>query len=142
VGWGPVHPGGGRYAEAIHEYEDGARAQPQPGCGIGQRRWCKIFLGLLEKAILAQEGSIRLSPRDRSIWNWDFRVAQGARLTRAELAFADHPLVPVHLMLDPVAGRVAFAKEQANDFEAAFSGMLDTPLREKFHRLTDAVFVL
>src|SRR5437868_3602761 len=67
---------------------------------------------------------------------------RGARLTRAELAFADHPLVPVHLMLDPVAGRVAFAEEQANDFEAAFGGVFDAPLREKFHCLADAVFVL
>jgi hypothetical protein len=116
--------------------------QPQPGCGIGQRRWCKIFLGLLEKAILAQKGSIRSV---LAIGLSGIAISgspRGARLTRAELAFADHPLVPVHLMLDPVAGRVAFAKEQANDFEAAFSGMLDTPLREKFHRLTDAVFVL
>jgi hypothetical protein len=63
-------------------------------------------------------------------------------LTRAELALADHPLVSVHLMLDPVAGRIAFAEEQANDFEAAFGRVFDAPLREKFHCLADAVFVL
>jgi hypothetical protein len=64
------------------------------------------------------------------------------RLARTEFAFADHPLVPVHLVLDPVAGRIAFAEEQANDFEAAFSGVFDAPLREKFHCLADVVFVL
>jgi hypothetical protein len=80
--------------------------QPQPGCGIGQRRWCKIFLGLLEKAILAQKGSIRSV---LAIGLSGIAISgspRGARLTRAELAFADHPLVPVHLMLDPVAGKI------------------------------------
>jgi hypothetical protein len=61
---------------------------------------------------------------------------------RAELAFADHPLVPVYLMLDSVARRVAFAEELANYFEAALGGMLDAALREKFYCLADAVFVL
>jgi hypothetical protein len=65
-----------------------------------------------------------------------------ARLSRAEFAFADHPLVPVHLVLDSIARGVAFAEEQANYFEAAFSGVLDAPLREKFHCLADTVFVL
>jgi hypothetical protein len=65
-----------------------------------------------------------------------------AESPRAEFAFSDHPLVPVHLMLDSVAGRVAFAEEQANYFEAAFSRVFDAPLREKFHRLADAVFML
>jgi len=37
---------------------------------------------------------------------------------------------------------VALAEQEPNYFEAAFSRMLDTPLWEKFHRLTDAVFVL
>jgi hypothetical protein len=64
------------------------------------------------------------------------------RLPRAELSFADHPLVPVHLMLDSIMRRIALAEQKANDFKAAFGGMLDTPLREKFHSLTDAVFVL
>jgi hypothetical protein len=38
--------------------------------------------------------------------------------------------------------RIALAEQKANDFKAAFGGMLDAPLREKFHCLTDAVFVL
>jgi hypothetical protein len=64
------------------------------------------------------------------------------RLPRTELSFADHPLVPVHLMLDPIMRRIALAEQKANDFKAAFSGMLDAPLREKFYCLTDAIFVL
>jgi hypothetical protein len=70
------------------------------------------------------------------------RILRMRRLPRAELAFADHPLVSVHLVLDSVAGRVAFAEEQADYFEAAFSGVFDAALREKFHCLADAVFVL
>jgi hypothetical protein len=65
-----------------------------------------------------------------------------AGLPRTELAFADHPLVPVYLVLDAVMRRIALAEEQANDFEAAFSRMLDAALREEFHCLADAVFVL
>ena len=41
---------------------------------------CKIFLGLLEEAILAQEEAIRLSPRDPSLWNWYFRIGQACLL--------------------------------------------------------------
>jgi hypothetical protein len=65
-----------------------------------------------------------------------------AELSRTELAFTDHPLVPVHLMLDTVTRRIAFAEKQANYFEPALGRMLDTALREKLHRLADAVFVL
>jgi hypothetical protein len=64
------------------------------------------------------------------------------RLPRAELAFANHPFVPVHLMLDPVARCVAFSEELVNYLETAFRRVFDAPLREKFHRLADVVFVL
>jgi hypothetical protein len=37
--------------------------------------------------------------------------------------------------------RIALAKQSANDFKAALGGMLDTPLWEKFYRLSDMVFV-
>ena len=67
---------------------------------------------------------------------------QITRSPRTELAFADHPLVPVHLVLDSIMRRIALAEQKANDFKAAFGGMLDAPLREKFYCLTDAVFVL
>lgn len=65
-----------------------------------------------------------------------------ARLPRAEFAFADHPLVSVHLVLDSVPRSVAFAEEQANYLEAALSRVFDAPLREEFHCLADAVLVL
>ena len=60
----------------------------------------------------------------------------------AELAFADHPLVPVHLVLDPIMRRIALAKQNSKDLKAALGGMLDTPLWEELHRLADVVFVL
>jgi hypothetical protein len=64
------------------------------------------------------------------------------RLPRAELAFADHPLVPVHLVFNSVVRRIAFAEKKANYLEAAFSRMLDAPLWKEFHCLTEMVFVL
>jgi hypothetical protein len=67
---------------------------------------------------------------------------QMRRLPRAEFAFANHPFVPVHLMLDSVARRIAFADEQANYLETAFRRVFDAPLREKFYCLADVVFVL
>jgi len=69
-------------------------------------------------------------------------ASRGAELPRTELAFADHSLVPVHLVFNSIMRGVALAEQEPNYFEAAFSRMLDTPLWEKFHRLTDAVFVL
>ena len=65
-----------------------------------------------------------------------------AELPRTELAFTDHSLVPVHLVFDPIARRIALAEELANYFEAPFSRMFDTPLWGKFHCLADAVLVL
>ena len=67
---------------------------------------------------------------------------QITRSPRTELAFADHPLVPVHLVLDSIMRRIALAEQNANDFKATLGGMLDTPPWEEFHRLDDMVFVL
>ena len=47
--------------------------------------------------------------------------------------------MPVHFVFDPIMRRIALAKQNANDFKAAFGGMLDTPLWEEFHRLADVV---
>jgi hypothetical protein len=52
---------------------------------------------------------------------------------RTELAFVDHPLVPVDLMFDPIQWAIALSEEQTNDFIAAFGGLIDAALREKFH---------
>jgi hypothetical protein len=65
-----------------------------------------------------------------------------AELPRTELAFADHSLVPVNLMFNSVIRGVALAEQKANDFKAAFSRMLDTPLWEKFYCLAESIFVL
>ena len=50
--------------------------------------------------------------------------------------------MPVYFVFDPIMRRIALAKQNANDLKAALGGMLDTPLREEFHRLADMVFVL
>ena len=68
--------------------------------------------------------------------------SEGAKLSWTELAFADHPLVPVYFVFDPILRRIALAEQNANDFKATLGGMLDTPLWEEFHRLTNVVFVL
>src|SRR5260370_32444516 len=87
-----------------------SKAYPHPeerptGASIGR---CKIFLGLLEEAILAQDEAIRLSPRDPNIWNWYFRIGQAyllqSRIDQAvawfERARSANPAPPfVHLYL-------------------------------------------
>jgi hypothetical protein len=50
--------------------------------------------------------------------------------------------VPVYFVFDPILRRIALAEQNANDFKATLGGMLDTPLWEEFHRLTNVVFVL
>jgi TolB-like protein len=70
----------GRYAEAIHEYETVLALNRNWVAALAHIGRCKIFLGLLEEAILAQEEAIRLSPRDPSIWNWYFRIGQACLL--------------------------------------------------------------
>jgi hypothetical protein len=67
---------------------------------------------------------------------------EGAKSPWTELAFADHPLVPVHFVFDSIMRRIALAEQNANDFKATLGGMLDTPLWEEFHRLANVVFVL
>jgi hypothetical protein len=66
---------------------------------------------------------------------------RGVELSRAKLAFAHHPLVSVDLVFDPIPETIALSEEQTHNFKAAFGGMLDAPIPEKFHHLTDAVFV-
>jgi tetratricopeptide (TPR) repeat protein len=70
----------GRYAEAIQEYETVLALNRNWVAALAHIGRCKIFLGLLEKAILAQKECIRLSPRDPSIWNWYFRIGQACLL--------------------------------------------------------------
>jgi adenylate cyclase len=98
----------GRYREAIGEYESVLalnRNWVSASAAIGR---CKIFLGVLEEAILAQQEAIRLSPRDPYIGIWYFRIGQAcllqSRIDHAvawlEKARAANPSPPfVHLYL-------------------------------------------
>jgi len=68
-------------------------------------------------------------------------VFRGAELSRAKLAFADHALVAVHFVLDPILRAIALSKEQTDNFVASFGRLVDAPIGKKFHCLADAVFV-
>jgi hypothetical protein len=65
-----------------------------------------------------------------------------SELPRPKLAFADHSLVSVHLVFDSIPRAIALAEEQTDDFKVTLRGMLDAQIREKLHRLANAVFVL
>ena len=98
----------GRHREAIGEYEFVLalnRNWVSASTAIGR---CKIFLGLLEEAILAQQEAIRWSPRDPYIGIRYFRIGQACLLqsridhavTWLEKARAANPSPPfVHLYL-------------------------------------------
>jgi tetratricopeptide (TPR) repeat protein len=98
----------GHYAEAIHEYETVLALDRNRVGALAAIGRCKIFLGLLEEAILAQEESIRLSPRDPYIGIWYFRIGQAyllqSRIDQAvawlEKARTANPALPfLHLYL-------------------------------------------
>jgi hypothetical protein len=59
--------------------------------------------------------------------------SEGAKSPWTELAFADHPLVPVHFVFDSIMRRIALAEQNANDFKATLGGMLDTRTWKEFH---------
>jgi len=71
----------------------------------------------------------------------EFLSSGRVELPRTELAFADHPLVSVHFVLDPILRAIALSKEQTDNFVAAFGRLVDAPIGKKFHCLADAVFV-
>src|SRR5690349_2113017 len=57
-----------------------------------------------------------LSRRDRPGQEWATPLAagqrrSGTRLSRAKLVFADHPLLPIHLVFDPIPRCVALSEE-------------------------------
>jgi hypothetical protein len=68
-------------------------------------------------------------------------VFRTAELSRTKLAFADHPLVSVHIVFDPILRTISFSKEQTDNFVAAFGRLVDAPVGKKFHCLANAVFV-
>jgi hypothetical protein len=68
-------------------------------------------------------------------------VFRSAELSRTKLAFADHPLVSVYIVLDTVLRTIALSKKETDNFVAAFGRLVDATVGEKFHCLANAVFV-
>jgi adenylate cyclase len=66
-----------RCKEAIPEYEIVLAVNHNWVDAIGTIGRCKIYTGLIEEGIAAQEQAIRLSPRDPQIWLWYFRIGEG-----------------------------------------------------------------
>jgi len=71
----------------------------------------------------------------------EFLSSGRVELPRTELAFADHPLVSVHIVLDAILRTIALSEEQTDDFVAAFGRLVDAPIGKEFHCLANAVFV-
>ena len=80
-------------------------------------------------------------PSDQRKENAPLGRIPGAELSRTKLAFADHPLVSVHIVLDPILRTIALSEVQTDNFIAAFGGLIDAPVGKKFHCLANAVFV-
>jgi adenylate cyclase len=78
-----------RCKEAIPEYEIVLAVNHNWGDAIGSIGRCKIYTGLIEEGIAAQQQAIRLSPRDPQIWIWYFRIGEGHLL----LSRIDHAIV-------------------------------------------------
>jgi adenylate cyclase len=66
-----------RCREAIPEYEIVLAINHNWVDAIGSIGRCKIYIGLIEEGIAAQQQAIRLSPRDPQIWIWYFRIGEG-----------------------------------------------------------------
>jgi adenylate cyclase len=73
-----------RYAEAISEYEAALALNRNLVGALADIGRLKIYVGPIDDAIPFQEQAIRLSPRDRSIWNWYFRIGE-AHLLQSRL---------------------------------------------------------
>lgn len=66
----------GLLEEAISEYETVLVSDPNQVEALAAIGRCRIFVGPIDEAIPAQEQAIRLSPRDRLIGSWYFRIGQ------------------------------------------------------------------
>ena len=73
-----------RYAEAIPEYEAALSLDRNLVGALANIGRLKIYVGPIDDAIPLQEQAIRLSPRDRGIWNWYFRIGE-AHLLQSRL---------------------------------------------------------
>jgi len=65
-----------RCGEAIPEYEAALACDRNLVSALAQIGRCKMFIGLIEEAIPAQEQAIRLSPRDPLINIWYYRIGE------------------------------------------------------------------
>jgi tetratricopeptide (TPR) repeat protein len=65
-----------RYTEAISEYEAVLALDRNFASALSSLGRCKTYIGPVDDAILAQERAIRLSPRDRALCNWYFRIGE------------------------------------------------------------------
>ena len=65
-----------RYEEAIPEYETALASNRNGVRAIGSIAQCKFFTGSIEDAVPLLEKAIRLSPRDRRLCFWYFRIGR------------------------------------------------------------------
>ena len=65
-----------------------------------------------------------------------------AKLSQAEFVFANHALVPIGFVFNPILGSIAVHREQADDRIATPRLVIDAPIGEEFHRLADLEFVV
>jgi TolB-like protein len=73
-----------RYAEAISEFEAALMIDCNLVGALANIGRLKIYVGPIDDAIPLQEQAIRLSPRDRWVWNWYFRIGE-AHLLQSRL---------------------------------------------------------
>ena len=64
------------------------------------------------------------------------------QLLSAKFVLANHALMPVGLVFDPILRRIAVHREQADDGIATSRLVIDAPVREEFYRLPDLEFVI
>ena len=65
-----------------------------------------------------------------------------AKLSQAELVFANQALMPIGLVFNPILWGIAVHREQADDRIATPRLVIDAPIGEEFHRLADLEFVV
>ena len=66
----------GRPEEAITEYETVLALNRNWVGAIAQLGWCKFYAGFIDQSIPLVERAIRLSPRDRVIGIWYYRIGR------------------------------------------------------------------
>jgi adenylate cyclase len=67
----------GKCADAIPEYETALAFDRNAVKALADIGRCKIYIGLIDEGITAQEHAVRLSPRDPQMWSWAYRIGEG-----------------------------------------------------------------